>query len=939
MAAEIDETKLEERLFEGVRFTVIPSADLPADEAQKVPGNPLSPCELRVRQAKLTEYQVKEVLKDGGATYVPVEEDGRIMDLSHVTHIISSTSDFEQYHDALNAYIQVAMPSWIFESVRQQKQANPRHHSPDPCLIFTGQIVTCADIPEGDKEAIAGGVIALGGQFLDVLTKQVTHIVTLSDENEKCQVAIHKHLRCKIVLPHWFDHCFRLRKRISEDPYTFPNPEYRNYKNVDVLPTPRDADITDASSPDGPNEEKENDPWKRRPMQVFKNKMILLGEDLRLGDRLKKVLAEMIKDSGGSVTNNILEANILVCKYRHGDDYITASQEGKTVGNLSWFYHLVKYDMWTSPLRRIMHYPVPKEGIPGFQDMKISVSNYQGEARVYLENLVNALGAEFTKTLRETNTHLITAHDRSEKCEAARDWDIQVLNHLWLEDSYVRCKKQSESKATYTTFPKYTNLGEIIGQMQLDPLILQKIYFPQRPEVQSRLSSLPAPDDLKTSVKSDRTTTVVGSIEQRDDLLGEPTSDLTSLETDAPEELEEPLALQEVDNMDVDELAPTQVQKTRRSTKETPLRTPAVRAVSDEGKENQTPSTTGSRSAKSKAASRLHEQSADIALYNKEMKRKGGVTHGRERRSSGAKDRPDSIAKDPNGTSAARKRKATEIEDDGNETDDSTVHVAPHKGSVQKKAKHDNLPTQTHWMVITGYERWDKNPDLASKEKNRLRNMGIHVTEDSSKVTILLAPKLARTKKFICAIANAPYVVGPSFLEACVKNEKVIDPKDHTLIDRENEEKFGFKLQQALERAKVNNGHLFSGWQIFVTEKVPGGFAIYDSIIKANGGLCTLYKGRTDMNASKRSFHTVGGRGGANNPAAESQGEDEGDTLYFVSGTTKAEVELWGKFKKLATKEDLVPVIADKDWLLTCAMSQEIVWDEEWRLTEESADS
>lgn len=200
MAAEIDETKLDEGVFEGVRFAIIPSPHL---QAEKVAGTPLTPHELRVRHAKLTEYQVKGVLEHGGATYVPLGGDGRVKNLSDVTHIISSTSDFDQYHDALNAYIQVAMPNWVFESVRQQKQANPRYHNPDPCLIFAGLIVTCADVPEGDKEAIAGGVIAMGGQFSEVLTKQVTHVVTMSDENEKCEVAILKNLRCKIVLPHW----------------------------------------------------------------------------------------------------------------------------------------------------------------------------------------------------------------------------------------------------------------------------------------------------------------------------------------------------------------------------------------------------------------------------------------------------------------------------------------------------------------------------------------------------------------------------------------------------------------------------------------------------------------------------------------------------------------------------------------------------------------
>jgi hypothetical protein len=39
----------------------------------------------------------------------------------------------------------------------------------------------------------------------------------------------------------------------------------------------------------------------------------------------------------------------------------------------------------------------------------ITVSNYGGDARLYLENLIEATGAKFTKSMKAENTHLITA--------------------------------------------------------------------------------------------------------------------------------------------------------------------------------------------------------------------------------------------------------------------------------------------------------------------------------------------------------------------------------------------------------------------------------------------------------------------------------------------------------------------------------------------------
>lgn len=95
-------------------------------------------------------------------------------------------------------------PSWVEACIQKNKVSNPRQFSPDPCLFLSDVTVTCADIPEGDKEAIIGGVLAMGGQYSAPLTKMVTHVVALTLDNEKCEVALKKRLRCKIVLPHWY---------------------------------------------------------------------------------------------------------------------------------------------------------------------------------------------------------------------------------------------------------------------------------------------------------------------------------------------------------------------------------------------------------------------------------------------------------------------------------------------------------------------------------------------------------------------------------------------------------------------------------------------------------------------------------------------------------------------------------------------------------------
>jgi hypothetical protein len=146
--------------------------------------------------------ELQSTLEKNGATISELKADGTIK-LDEVTHIISATSDFPQYALACDHMIPVVTPQWISTSLLRNRQAQIRSFSPDPRLIFTGVTISCAGLPEGDKDAIIGAVAAMGGLESSNLTKTVTHIIALSMDHPKCQQAAEKNLKCKIVLPHW----------------------------------------------------------------------------------------------------------------------------------------------------------------------------------------------------------------------------------------------------------------------------------------------------------------------------------------------------------------------------------------------------------------------------------------------------------------------------------------------------------------------------------------------------------------------------------------------------------------------------------------------------------------------------------------------------------------------------------------------------------------
>jgi hypothetical protein len=122
-----------------------------------------------------------------------------------ITHIISNTSDFRQYAESLDLLLPVVTTNWITICITagKSKLAPLRPYTPDPNMFFSNLTLTCADIPQGDKDAIIGAVVAMGGVDSNSLTKATTHICALTLDHPKCEQALQKGLKVKIVLPHW----------------------------------------------------------------------------------------------------------------------------------------------------------------------------------------------------------------------------------------------------------------------------------------------------------------------------------------------------------------------------------------------------------------------------------------------------------------------------------------------------------------------------------------------------------------------------------------------------------------------------------------------------------------------------------------------------------------------------------------------------------------
>jgi hypothetical protein len=471
-----------------------------------------------------------------------------------------------------------------------------------------------------------------------------------------------------------FDDCLRLGKKISEEPYLFPDPEIFALEH-DGPPAPRNnEDLRSALTP--VPHTVQSSLAAPREATIFRKRVIRLSNDLKVGSRTRGALEDIIRNGGGGIVDCVAGADIYVGQYRDGPEFVQAYEDGLDIGNLSWLYYLIAHNKWTNPMRRLLHYPVPLKGIPGFEAYNISISNYTGDARVYLESLIKACGAQFTKTMKQDNTHLITGHTSGEKCEAALEWNIHMVNHLWLEDSYAQYNEQSITIKRYTHFPLRTNLGEVMGQTPIDRIALEENFLPMPKKHVRHLSDAKIDHVPQSSVVPQEKKAVYTS-----------------------------KALQNTSHLGED--VPPVDRKEKLSINDT-FATPSRNAAG--GKENETPLTTGSRASKTAALSKLHDNALDIALYDKERKRVGGVTHGRDRR-SGVDELMDGSRSD----GESRKRKSADSDEDtDDDDDDETAGIEARPG---KKAKTEKKPAIKHRMLLTMYDRWTKSPKVQQEDK------------------------------------------------------------------------------------------------------------------------------------------------------------------------------------------------------------------------------
>jgi len=336
--------------------------------------------------------------------------------------------------------------------------------------------------------------------------------------------------------------------------------------------------------------------------------------------------------------------------------------------------------------------------------------------------------------------------------------------------------------------------------------------------------------------------------------------------------------------------------------------------------------TPGSRGAKDRAISKLHGMAPDIAAYEKEKKRVGGVVYGGRRIND-----PERVTVESNSRGWKRSideaQAETEEQQEDELAEDSPQESSPATKKQKKAPKIKRTSTEKNVFVVPkpDPDEFPKINVLITGYKQELipfkfawTDFNINIVDSlNTKVDVLVVDRVVRTPKFLTSIVHAPVVVTIDWMLAMVAQHKRLPAEGFIMKDTDWEDSQHQKFAEVLARAKRNNdnGGLLSGIRLYCTANVRGTPGVFKAIVEANGGEAIQWNG-TKAQIPQREHND------------EEDEEEEDDALfgprdlYLVS--EDADKPQWKKFMKHAKGQGYKPHVMKTEWYLLIAQLQDL---------------
>ncbi|KAJ1990094.1 regulator of Ty1 Transposition [Coemansia spiralis] len=831
--------------------------------------------------------------------------------ICRATHVISPDTHFGEYSACVKACVSVVTSQWVEQCLSVGWRYVERYYSPDAKNIFSGMIVAATHMPVADKETLLASVMALGGQWRDKMRPDVTHLIMMKEEGPKYEyVKKHPELGIKPILPHWFMDTLNLLCCFPLEPYLFPNPprllgkiSKDAGKAADSAPN-KQLDSS-ASSLAVPTADTHNGDAYELPKPITQflcgytvaictqlRYSLSAGAISRLTQRLVEAGANVLEPKApfsshvDSAQEELPESlidewdsvDILLCQHRTGYDYSKASRLGKIVGTFVWLYQICLTGKITPPTQHLLHYPLPVAPVPNMEGMVISISHYTGASREYLRRLIIAMGAKYTPKLTRNNTHLITARSDGRKYSAAIEWNIDVVNHFWIEVCYQRWKLLSVSHPVFTYFPDLSILNSMVGDIEISVNRLRHWVDPPQGDTMAESSDMDILNDSDLDISAESHDSAAGSRE-------------VPIKTDREHIYEIPaqsVLLQGDDGDSADEAK-------------------SVSDSMDEMNANRTPEPLAlgqirhtSRAAAMAASRTLGEMMKAANIFETEMRkerlykyRRGNTARRTLVLAEGENEQENNVAQ----TSGSDGMRVDEKENAKNKRGTQFEQYAQPTSSprsVGNKRQRANTGTGGPKVRIM-FTQVRPSAD----EGRRIIEMGGEIVEDATDATHLVATNIRRTLKMLMALASGRVcIVGRNWMEDSLAQGKWI-PIDFShvnaasskygLVDPEGERRWKVNMENAMQRAWKRR--LLEGVTVLITPQAVPPLKTLKPLIEIAGGEAVESLPEPRLQSLVKSSCRV---------LNSSKDADDDLRLPLLLVTCKEDSHLWQDFQKHA---------------------------------------
>lgn len=734
-------------------------------------------------------------------------------ELSQFTHVISDTIDFPNYQLlAVDLMIPVITHKWL-EMVILHKRISPiRPFSANPRDIFRNVIATCESLGDtDDEEVISVALRTFGGTYIHELKKSLTHFITsdLTTDNSKLINAFNEVKesgeKVYIVRKEWIIDSIKSGKVLPESDYTVRS----DYE--------------------------QSPPATFEYLSQFK---FTYSESLNLSEEMKQCLSPFFPSDGRN----------LVYISRTWDEALAPNVKQRT---FDFLFELIYFESNKALTKSLLHHPVRSDTVKEMPNKLVAITNYTGNARIYIEELLRRMGGPFTKTLKANNTHLVASKRVGKKYDFSKKWRLQVVSHMWVEDTFVNWKIMDELE--YSSLPRsdkgvryigavnFTGFKkeEITADLSMAHHLSDEIMASQERESDANSMDLHVPETASkpSSEVPDENSEVTTTVPE----LASSTALQSGVETAVPQTA----STDQTINKEKVIAKPKRGRKSEKS--ETSSKTSVIDHAVDE--KSDIPNEKGKVSNTEEADRSIFDIPSDEPDNTDNSKEVGTTPKKRKLTTSKV-----STAK-RNSKSSKQKLESSDVNLESTDGDAIMEEVRePDNAATKKITQKANMTGKPYNItaIVTGFDG-----ELSAGDKRELKKVGVNIIENANKnLNCIIAPSLLRTQKFLTALSFDPqYLIEPVFITDVLGTlDSVKKTADFSTI-APNVENYniwkhvhyekdivpkklfhkGTTKEMAIEYMKNSRSGLLQGYTLNLSSGLAGGFDTLKSILKSYG--------------------------------------------------------------------------------------------------------